>query len=31
MSDDWLTSDVVTKKGQNGGVNGSEHVGRDEK
>ena len=30
-TNDWLTSDAVTKKGQDGGVKRGEHVGRDEK
>jgi hypothetical protein len=31
MSDDWLTSDGVTKKGLDSCVERGEHVGRNEK
>lgn len=30
MSDEWMTSEGVTKKGQDSGVKRGEHVGRDE-
>lgn len=31
MSDDWMTSDGVTKKGLDSGVKRGEHVGSDDK